>query len=59
MKTKAEVDQRINELYSQISTSRAGVSELQKEISDLLKLKFDDKGRQIFEQTDHRGLLQG
>ena len=59
MKTKEQVDKRITELYSQIATSRAGVSDSQSELAELIKMKFDEEGNQIFEGTETRGLLQG
>ena len=41
MKTKEQVDKRITELYSQIATSRAGVSDSQSELAELIK-KYTD-----------------
>lgn len=59
MMTKDQVEQRITELYSQIATSRAGVAEVQRELDSLIKMKFDNQGNRIFENTETRGLLQG
>ena len=59
MMTKEQADQRISELYNTISTSRAGVAEAQRELDNLIKMKFDNQVNRIFENTETRGLLQG
>ena len=47
MMTKEQADQRISELYNTISTSRAGVAEAQRELDNLIKMKFDNQVKLI------------
>ena len=53
---KAQAYQRIQEIYSQIATSRSGVNALEHELQQLQKMKFDENG-QIIESN--QTLLKG
>jgi hypothetical protein len=53
---KAQAYQRIQEIYSQIATSRSGVNALEHELQELQKMKFDENG-QIIESN--QTLLKG
>ena len=53
---KTQANQRIQEIYGQIATSRSGVNALEHELQQLQKMKFDENG-QIIESN--QTLLKG
>ncbi len=54
---KAQADARIQEIYTQIATSRSGVQSLESELQNLQNMKFDENGQVIRESN--QTLLKG
>ena len=54
---KAQSDARIQEIYTQIASSRSGVQSLESELQNLQNMKFDENGQVIRESN--QTLLKG